>query len=149
MTPDELSRLIAESIEPKPKTGDHVSYGIFDPTEPTVPGIYGGPIPKYRRSLKKAWRQHITVNDTVDLYMWEHVDFVTDPAMTLMLLEKIVVKRGFIQLSAWLESPTRVSITGQMDSGYWKSDEPSTYAATESIGESVALTYARMEGLLK
>lgn len=71
----------------------------------------------------------------------------TSSAMTVRLLSLMVVERGFVSLSAWISSPMRVCMTGQITDGLWVSDKPSTYAADDSIEESVALSFAKMRGL--
>lgn len=82
----------------------------------------------FRRTNPRAWH--------------ENPDFVNDPAMTVLLLEKLMESRGFVSLSRWLASPTRVCVTGQMEEGQWKADEPSTYSATDKLGRCVAESFA-------
>lgn len=65
-------------------------------------------------------------------------DFVNNPAATVMLLEKMIAERGFVSLSAWISSPMRVCITGKIENSGWRSDDPSTYAASDKLGRAVA-----------
>lgn len=138
MTDEELSLKIAEFLEPKPKQGDSYTYAIFpSPTEETIPNIYGIPIAKYQRSIGGAWRRHITVSSTVDLFEWEHRNMATDPAMTVRLMQDddfdavLALDDGGFHVR-FIKCESRERFTSQ----------------GESLGRVVAEAFARAKGLL-
>lgn len=121
MTDAELNMAIAELIEPKP-SNDHEYMAIGDTSD------------------GEGWVSGWDTNDETGISYpgWHPRDFCSDPACTVMLLERLVVARGFVSLSAWISSPMRICLTGQFVEGIWKSDEPSTFAASHQLGRAVA-----------
>jgi hypothetical protein len=114
-TPDELSRLIAEKLEPIASLGNMVTR-MDGHTESRPLGLWVSP-----PSNSTIWKE----------WPWQPRDMTADPAMTLMLLEKM---RPGTQLN-------------KLHDGKWIIN--GWFGPGLPFGEAVALAYARMEGLLK
>jgi hypothetical protein len=124
-TTDELSRLIAESIEPLRTLDVKAHIEAFG----------------YARGTQ-CWM----ISDHDEFAHFVPRDMTTDPAMPLMLLEQILASGKMVQFSRWNDGSMNVCCIGSSDEGVWTTE---FYAAAKTKEEALATAYARWKGLLK
>jgi hypothetical protein len=129
---EQLSRLIAEHIEPEP-SGHLCSGPPYNVCAADNP--YECPACIFRGLERQKKFKYFRFVDRT----WRPVDMVNDPACTVMLLEKLIPAEG---------PAFRLSQTSQF--WYVRGEGSSASVATRSttLGRAVAEAYARAKGLL-
>lgn len=123
----DLSRWIAEKLEPKPD--EHLCGGKYNPYAHR--NVYECPACIFRGLQKRTFQFFTFSNDR----FWQPRDMVHDPAMTVMLLEK---------MGRHTERPLTVSVT--TITAYWQVDFGGAIAGNERLGRAVAEAFALANG---
>ncbi len=126
LTDKGLNLKIAESLEPRP---EYKASMRIDGVAQDLDGQF---------SKLKAW-VYVIHQSGCEGCGWMPRDFVNDPAMTVMLMEKIIREYSHIVFENW---PDGCRLTCHRLGG-----QPEAFIA-EEIGRSIAEAYARAKGLL-